>query len=174
MLLWQLGWCNTFKNPVLKESKNWGSAYASLRWLVLLYYGWLLNGKVACFSVSSWVIWLKGQKLKSDELKVEITCLLSMTWNYEYELQDLSQHPKGAPEKFCSSSFGDPQASRNLLFAFALVSCFKERELKGLCFSWGIFRWNEKTNAAAHVLWSVLVSHLQCNPEEEDRLAHDI
>lgn len=29
---------------------------------------------------------------------------------------------------------GDPQSSRNLLFAFALVSCFKERELKRLCF----------------------------------------
>lgn len=67
----------------------------------------------------------------------------------------------------------DLQASRNL-FAFALISGFKGRELKGLCFSRGIFRSNEKMNAAVHVLWSVLVSHLQCNPEEEDRLAHDI
>lgn len=68
----------------------------------------------------------------------------------------------------------DPQASRNLLFAFALVSGFKERELKGLCFSQGIFRSNEKTNAAVQVLWSALVSHLQRNLEEEDRLAHDM
>lgn len=68
----------------------------------------------------------------------------------------------------------DPQASRNLLFAFALVSCFKEGELKELCFSRGIVRSNEKMNAAVHVLWSVLVSHHPYNPEEEYRLAHDI
>lgn len=67
----------------------------------------------------------------------------------------------------------DPQARTNLLFAFALLSCFKEREMRGLCFSWGIFRSNEKMNAAVRVLWSVLVSHLRCNLEEEDGLAHD-
>lgn len=68
----------------------------------------------------------------------------------------------------------DPQASRNLLFGLLLflVSCFKERELKGLCFSQGIFRSNKKMNAAVQVLWSALVSHLQSNPEEEDTLAH--
>lgn len=44
--------------------------------------------------------------------------------------------------------------------------------MKGLCISQGIFRSNEKMNADVHTLWSVLVSHLPCNPEE-DRLVHD-
>lgn len=65
----------------------------------------------------------------------------------------------------------DPQASRNLLFGL-LSFLVSKRELKGLCFSQGIFRSNEKMTAAVQVLWSALVSHLQSNPEEEDTLAH--